>query len=92
MPKVNLFVDFQGVETKNVFYPKGVHNLPDDIAERLVKDGRAEYVKTDVRDVEPQFENAYDPDPQPVKEEPAPETFVMSSLPRAEKSKRGGKK
>lgn len=58
MPLVRLFTDFQGVETNNVFYPAGVHNVPDGVADRLVKDERAELVKPDaVLDVEPQFEN-----------------------------------
>jgi len=44
MPKIRLLHDFQGVETHNVFYAAGVHDVPDDVAERLVRDGRAEYV------------------------------------------------
>ena len=58
MPLVKLFTDFQGVETNNVFYPAGIHNVPDSVADRLVKDGRGELVKPDATlDTEPQFES-----------------------------------
>lgn len=59
MPLVRLFTDFQGVETNNVYYLAGVHNVPDAVADRLVKDGRAERVKADaILDADPQFESA----------------------------------
>lgn len=61
MPKVKFLQDFQGVETREVFYQKGqVVNIPDDLIDRLVNDKRVELLKPDARlDVEPQFENAY---------------------------------
>ena len=68
MPKIKLFTDFQGVETREVFYQAGIHNVPDDVASRLVKDGRAEFVKPDVvHDVEPQFENVTPEAPKELK-------------------------
>jgi len=58
MRKVKIYNDFQGVETNNVFYPAGVHDVPEGVADRLVKDKRAEYVMPDaVLDNEPQFES-----------------------------------
>lgn len=63
--KVRFLQDFQGVETGNVFYQKdGEYELPDRVAERLVKDGRAEYVPgrgVESHNVEPQFEQ---PEPE----------------------------
>lgn len=68
MPKIKLFTDFQGVETREVFYRAGIHDVPDDVASRLVKDGRAEFVKPDVvHDVEPQFENVVPEQPEEIK-------------------------
>lgn len=45
MTKVKFFNDFQGVETNNVFYPAGIHDVPEHVADRVVKDKRAEYVE-----------------------------------------------
>lgn len=68
MPKIKLFTDFQGVETKEVFYRAGIHEVDDAVASRLVKDGRAEFVKPDVvHDVEPQFENVIPEEAKPQK-------------------------
>lgn len=70
--KVKFLQDFQGSETNNVFYLKGSeHELPDNIAERLVQDGRAEFVPgrgVESHNVEPQFEQPEPP--QPEKNEP----------------------
>jgi len=61
MIKVRFFNDFQGVETNNVFYPAGEHEVPEHVASRVVKDGRAEYVSTHGTasfENTPQFEEA----------------------------------
>ena len=42
--KVNLLADYRGVLTDELFYPAGVHNLPDAQANDLVSAGRAELV------------------------------------------------
>lgn len=47
MTKVKFFNDFQGVETNNVFYPAGEHDVPESVASRVVKDGRAEFVRNE---------------------------------------------
>ena len=67
--KVKFLQDFQGSETREVFYRKGQEaDLPDSIAQRLVTDRRAEQVapvvEVQYHDNEPQFENAAIP-PQP---------------------------
>lgn len=89
MPQVRFFIDFQGVETHDVFYGSGVHNVPDDVASRVVKDGRAEFVKPDaLLDVEPQFENAHygaQPEPEPKNDDAI---YDVMTAPK----KKGGKK
>jgi hypothetical protein len=63
--KVKFLQDFQGVETNGVFYAKdSEHELPDNVASRLVDDGRAEYVAArgvESHNVEPQFEQPEPP-------------------------------
>lgn len=45
MRKVKFLLDFQGVETNEAFYLKdAIVELEDGIAERMIKDGRAEAV------------------------------------------------
>ena len=63
MKKVKFLQDFQGVETRNVFYEKDVEIvLEDGIADRVVEDGRAVYVINVVpHDNIQQFENAAEP-------------------------------
>lgn len=70
MTKVKFLQDFQGVETKNVFYLKDqVVELDDETSSRVVKDGRAEYVVghgTASFENTPQFEEspAFEPLPE----------------------------
>jgi hypothetical protein len=72
MSKVRFLQDFQGRETLNAFYSKGAEvDLPEHIAERMVQDGRAEYVQVEkvenvgsIYDVEPQFEQPAPPEPK----------------------------
>lgn len=77
MAKVKFLQDFQGSETREVFYRKSQEvELPDSMAARLVADRRAEFVDNPVvlenvnevqveyHDLEPQFENAAEP-PKP---------------------------
>jgi hypothetical protein len=62
MKKVKFLQDFQGVETKGVFYRKdAVVEVDDYVAERCVLDGRAEYAEgngTASFKNSPQFEEA----------------------------------
>lgn len=53
MPKVKFLQDFQGKETREVFYKQGQEvELPDHVVSQLVKDGRAELVKNEPLTVE----------------------------------------
>lgn len=46
MPKIKFLQDFQGKETKEVFYKEGQEvELDENLTSVLVKEGRAEYVK-----------------------------------------------
>lgn len=46
MPKVKFLQDFQGKETKEVFYKQGQEvELPDNLTSQLLKDQRVELVK-----------------------------------------------
>lgn len=71
MQKVQFLQDFQGKETREIFYKQGqIVDFDDGMAERLIADGRAALVVINVGnrfDVEPQFEQAEEP-PQPVQE------------------------
>lgn len=63
MKEVRFLQDFQGVETRNVFYKSGsVHSFEDDLADRLIVDGRAKstFIHSYV-DETAQFENAATP-------------------------------
>ena len=39
--KINLLSDYQGVLTNEVFYLAGEHDVPDGVAQALIKAGRA---------------------------------------------------
>ena len=39
--KITLLADYRGVLTNEVFYPAGEHDLPDGVAQALIKAGRA---------------------------------------------------
>ena len=60
MKKVKFLQDFQGVETKGIFYRKGKeYELENDLADRMIYDGRAESVFVHVHiEATPQFEDA----------------------------------
>ena len=60
MKKVRFLQDFQGVETKGLFYSKNKeYELDDSVAERMILDGRAVSVFVHAYvDETPQFENA----------------------------------
>ena len=46
MPKIKFLQDFQGKETKEIFYKQGQEvELDDNLTSRLVQEGRAEYVQ-----------------------------------------------
>lgn len=52
MQKVRFLQDFQGVETRGAFYKKGqAVEVPSDVADRCVADGRAELVKEEWAEV-----------------------------------------
>lgn len=66
MPKVKFLQDFQGAETRNAFYKKDDEvDLPDSMADVLVKDGRAVVLYGSIHDSTPQFEKADIPQPEP---------------------------
>lgn len=72
--KVKFLQDFQGRETREAFYKQGQEvELPDNMAQRLVADGRARVVtpapvQVEYHDLTPQFENAAEPPkPEPKK-------------------------
>jgi hypothetical protein len=70
--RVKFFQAFQGVETGEVFYEAGqVVELPDNQAERLLKDGRCGIVPALQAEI-PQPEPTPEPAPEAIEEQPAP--------------------
>lgn len=85
MTKVKFYNDFQGVETNNVFYPAGIHDVPEHVADRVVKDGRAEYAEgngTASFENSPQFDEV-----PPYVETTAPEVAPVMTSSKSKKAK-----
>ena len=93
MKKVKFLQDFQGTETKGLFFRKDKeYELDDDLAERMIYDGRA--VSTFVHEYKeetPQFENITPPPYElPEAESPVTDGEIFGNV-YVSKKKRGKK-